>query len=135
MKIGAFTDSAGVEGIDFAIPCVTVKDIVDQLITQGYVSGRPTLGIEGEALSSFYQHYYRMPAGLYITRVEPGSDADSKGIQDGDMLLSVDDQRISTMDELKAVLFDREVGETVEVIIYRAGERYRVQLTIGENKH
>ena len=135
MKIGAFTDSAGVEGIGFAIPSVTVKDIVDQLITQGYVSGRPTLGIEGEALSSFYQHYYRMPAGLYITRVEPGSDADSKGIQDGDMLLSVDDQRISTMDELKAVLFDREVGETVEVIIYRAGERYRVQLTIGENKH
>ena len=135
MKIGAFTDSAGVEGIGFAIPSVTVKDIVDQLITQGYVSGRPTLGIEGEALSSFYQHYYRMPAGLYITRVEPGSDAASKGIQDGDMLLSVDDQRISTMDELKAVLFDREVGETVEVIIYRAGERYRVQLTIGENKH
>jgi len=134
MKIGAFADSAGVEGIGFAIPSVTVKDIVDQLITQGYVSGRPTLGIEGEALSSFYQHYYRLPAGLYITQVLPGSDAHAKGIQDGDMLLSVDDRRIATMDELKAVLFDREVGETVEAIIYRAGERYRVQLTLGEHK-
>ena len=134
MKIGAFTDSAGVEGIGFAIPSVTVKDIVDQLITQGYVSGRPTLGIEGEALSSFYQHYYRLPAGLYITQVEAGSDAYQKGIQDGDMLLSVDNQRITTMDELKSVLFDREVGETVEVIIYRSGERYRVQLTLGEHK-
>ena len=134
MKIGAFTDSAGVEGIGFAIPSITVKDIVDQLITQGYVSGRPTLGIEGEALSSFYQHYYRLPAGLYITQVEAGCDAHQKGIQDGDMLLSVDNQRITTMDELKSVLFDREVGETVEVIIYRSGERYRVQLTLGEHK-
>ena len=134
MKIGAFTDSAGVEGIGFAIPSVTVKDIVDQLIQQGYVSGRPTLGIEGEALSSFYQHYYRLPAGLYITHVEPGSDAHMKGIEDGDLLLSVNNQRITTMEELKSILYDREVGETVEAIIYRTGERYRVVLTLSENK-
>ena len=75
-----------------------------------------------------------MPAGLYITHVEPGSDAYQKGIQDGDMLLNVDNHRITTMDELKSVLFDREVGETVEVIIYRSGERYRLVLTLGENK-
>ena len=134
MKISAFTDSAGVEGIGFAIPSVTVKDIVDQLIRQGYVSGRPTLGLEGEALSTFYQHYYRLPAGLYITHVTPGSDAHTKGIEDGDMLLSVDNQRITTMDELKSVLFDKEVGDVVEAIIFRGGERYRVALTLGENK-
>jgi len=134
MKIGAFTDSAGVEGIGFAIPSATVKDIVDQLIQQGYVSGRPTLGIEGEALSTFYQHYYRLPAGLFITYVEPGSDAHEKGIEDGDMLLSVDNHRINTMDDLKALLFDKEVGDVVEVIIYRAGDRYRVPLTLSENK-
>ena len=134
MKIGAFTDSAGVEGIGFAIPSATVKDIVDQLITQGYVSGRPTLGLEGEALSTFYQHYYRLPAGLYITHVSPGSDAQLKGIENGDLLLSIDNQRITTMEELKALLFDRDVGETVETIIYRAGQQYRVELTLGEQK-
>ena len=134
MKIGAFTDSAGVEGIGFAIPSTTVKDIVDQLIHQGYVSGRPTLGIEGETLSSFYQHYYRLPAGLYITSVAPGSDAEQKGIEHGDMLLSVDDQRIVSMDELKSLLYDREVGETVKVVIYRGGQQYRLELTLGENK-
>ena len=132
MKIGAFTDSAGVEGIGFAIPSATVKDIVDQLISQGYVSGRPTLGIEGEALSSFYQHYYRMPAGLYITYVQPGSDAYSKGIENGDMLLSINGHRITTMEEMKSLLYDREVGETVEAIIYRQGDRYRLELTLGE---
>ena len=135
MKIGAFTDSAGVEGIGFAIPSATVKDIVDQLISQGYVSGRPTLGIEGEALSAFYQHYYRMPAGLYITYVAPGSDACSKGIENGDMLLSIDGQRITTMEEMKSLLYDREVGETVEAIIYRQGDRYRLELTLGEKQN
>ena len=134
MKIGAFTDSAGVEGIGFAIPSATVKDIVDQLISQGYVSGRPTLGIEGEALSSFYQHYYRLPAGLYITYVEPGSDAAERGIENGDMLLSIDGQRITTMDQLKSLLYDMEVGQTVEAVIYRDGERYLVELTLSENK-
>lgn len=134
MKIGAFTDSAGVEGIGFAIPSATVKDIVDQLIQQGYVSGRPTLGLEGESLSTFYQHYYRLPAGLYVTHVDPDSDAYHQGIENGDILLSVAGQRITTMDELKAILYDREVGDTVEIIIYRAGQQYRAELTLSEHK-
>ena len=107
---------------------------MDQLVTQGYVSGRPTLGLEGESLSSFYQYYYRMPAGLYITYVEPGSDAYTKGVEDGDILLSVDNKRVTTMDELKAAIFDYTVGETVETIIYRGGQQYSVQLTLTENK-
>ena len=134
MKIGTYTDSAGVEGLGFAIPSATVKDVVDQLITQGYVSGRPTLGIEGEALSTFYQHYYRMPAGLYITAVERSSDAYAKGIEDGDILISVNDTRVISMDDLKAVLYECEVGQTVQTVIYRAGQQYRVELTLAEDK-
>ena len=134
MKIGAFTDSAGVEGLGFAIPSATVKDIVDQLISQGYVSGRPTLGIEGESLSTFYQHYYRMPAGLYITYVDRSSDAYSKGIEDGDILMSINDTRITTMDELKAAIYDLEVGQKVQTVIYRAGQQYLVELTLTEDK-
>ncbi len=134
MKIGAFTDAAGVEGLGFAIPSVTVKDIVDQLISQGYVSGRPTLGIQGEALSSFYQHYYRLPAGLYITYVEPGSPADSKGITDGDLLLAIGDQRLTTMEELKNILYSLQVGDTVQATVYRAGQRYLVEMVLTEDK-
>ena len=81
MKIGAFTDKAGVEGLGFAIPSATVKEVVDQLISQGYVSGRPTLGITGDGVSNFYQHYYRMPRGLYITKVASGSYAEYYGIE------------------------------------------------------
>ena len=134
MKIGDFASAAGVEGLGFAIPSATVKDIVDQLILQGYVSGRPTLGIEGEALSTFYQHYYRMPAGLYITAVDGNSYAAYYGISPGDMLLSVAGERIYDMEDLNNVLFRHEVGDVVTVVIYRSGQKASVDLTLTENK-
>ena len=134
MKIGAFTDSAGVEGLGFAIPSATVKDIVDQLVNQGYVSGRPTLGLTGESLSTFYQHYYRLPAGLYITDVDYHSDAYKKGVEEGDILLSINDTRVTSLDEMKAAILDYEVGQTVNAIIYRGGQQYLVELTLAEDK-
>ena len=134
MKIGAFTDEAGVEGLGFAIPSATVKDVVDQLIRQGYVSGRPELGIRGESLSIFYQHYYRLPEGLYITEVTPGSDAAAKGVERGDILISINDTHITTADQLSSLLYGFEVGQTVTAVVYRGGYQYELQLTIGEDK-
>ena len=134
MKIGTFTDQAGVEGLGFAIPSTTVKDIVEQLIAQGYVSGRPTLGIQGDGLSPFYQHYYKMPNGLYITQVSRDSDAWDKGIEEGDILLSVGDQRITSQEELRSAIFGMEVGQTVTAVFYRGGQNYQVELTITEDK-
>jgi len=134
MKIGAFANAAGVEGIGFAIPSTTVKEIVDQLITQGYVSGRPTLGITGETLSVFYQHYYRLPAGLYITQVDRSSDAYHKGISDGDILISLGENRVTTMEELKSALYACQVGDTVKAVIYRGGQQYELDLTLTEDQ-
>ena len=134
MKISAFTDSAGVEGLGFAIPSATVKDVVEQLVSQGYVSGRPTLGIEGEALSTFYQYYYRLPAGVYITHVQYGSNAHKVGIQEGDLLLSIGDTRVSSYDELRSAVLNWEVGDVVEVVIYRGGQQYKVELMLSEAK-
>ena len=134
MKIGVFANKTGVEGLGFAIPSATVKDIVDQLITQGYVSGRPTLGMTGESLSTFYQYYYRLPAGLYITEVESGSYAAYYGIEPGDILLAIDDQRITDMDGLNTALYNHQVGDVVTVLIYRGGQQYSVELTLTVNK-
>ena len=134
MKIGAFTDSAGVEGIGFAIPSATVKDIVDQIISQGYVSGRPTLGISGESLSSLYQHFYHLPAGLYITDVAYNSPAWVCGIEEGDILLSIDNSRITDMDSLKNVLYTHEAGDQVTVTIYRNGNTASATVILAEDK-
>ena len=134
MKIGVFTSNSGVEGLGFAIPSATVKDIVDQIINQGYVSGRPTLGLSGEPLSSFYQYYYRLPPGLYITRVDSGSYASYYGIEEGDILLSIDDHRITDTDSLNTALYNHQVGDVVTVVIYRGGQQYTLELTLTENK-
>ena len=134
MKIGVFTNQSGVEGLGFAIPSATVKDIVDQIIRQGYVSGRPSIGITGDALSNFYQYYYRLPAGLYINHVEEGSYAEYYGIAPGDILMAIDDTRITDMDSLNNVLYNHQVGDVVTAVIYRGGQQYNVELTLTENK-
>ncbi len=132
MKIGDYVSSAGVEGLGFAIPSTTVQDIVNQLMRQGYVSGRPSLGLEVERISSFYQMYYRLPAGLYITGIEAGSNAEAVGLQMGDVLVRVDDTRILDTDTLKTILYSHQVGDTVQLVIYRGGRQYQVALTLEE---
>ena len=132
LKISDNASSAGVEGLGFAIPSATVKEIVDQLIGQGYVSGRPSLGISGESVSNFYQHYYQMPAGLYITYIESDSDAAANGIVTGDILLAVGETRISSEEDLNNALYNLNPGDSVTVIIYRYGVQYQVDLTLSE---
>ena len=134
LKIGVFTDESGAEGLGFAIPSSTVKDIADQLISQGYVSGRPTLGIRGESVSSFYQYYYRLPSGLYITELDPESDAYNKGLMAGDILLSIGENRISSMDDLQQAIASNDVGDTVRIVIYRDGRQYSADLILHEAK-
>jgi serine protease Do len=127
LKIGAFTDDAGVEGLGFAIPSAVVKQIVDQLIAQGYVSGRPTLGLEGQWVSSFHQQFRGIPAGLYIT----GAPADS-GIRAKDILLSIDGTRVTTQEALDAVLYSHQAGDRVTLVLYRDGRQFTVVLTLQE---
>ena len=122
------------EGLGFAIPSTTVKEIVEQLINQGYVSGRPTLGLEGETISRFDQYYYGIPAGLYITVVESDSHAYQLGIEAGDILLSLNGQRITSQSELDSLVYSMRIGDTVEAVIYRGGNQYRIQLTLTEAK-
>ena len=132
LKIGDNASYAGVEGLGFAIPSATVKEVVDQLISQGYVSGRPTLGIWGEGVSRFYQHYYQMPAGLYIGEIDPESDAAAQGLVIGDILLSINDIRITSMEEMENAIYDLNPGDTVTAIIYRYGTQYQVDLVLSE---
>ena len=132
MKIGDYMNSSGVEGLGFAIPSTTVKTIVDQLISQGYVSGRPRLGITIDHMSGIYQRYYGLPTSLYIAEVEAGSPADLAGIQPGDVLVSFEGQALSDTDTLSNMLYSYEAGDTVTIVIYRNGRQYAVELVLGE---
>ena len=134
MKIGAFADSSGVEGLGFAIPSATVQEIVNQLLTQGYVSGRPWLGIEGESFSTFYQRFYRIPRGVYITSVQSGSPAGTAGLQSGDIIVSVDGTAVSDMEDLDSLLYAHIPGDTMTLTIYRSGRQGDVTVTLTEKQ-
>ncbi len=134
MKISAFVDSAGVEGLGFAIPSTTVKDITEQLINNGYVAGRPSLGITCEDLTAIYQRYYHLPDGLYISAVEKGSVADGAGIAPGDVLVSLDGIPTTDPDSYQSALYAHHTGDAVELVIYRAGRQYHLILTLDEDQ-
>ena len=133
MKIGDYVSSAGVEGLGFAIPSTTVKLIVDQLVSQGYVSGRPQLGIQGVEVPEFYQYYYRLPAGVYVNSVMFGSDAAQKGVEVKDIVMAIDGVRVTTPEDIESILYNYQPGDTVSVIIYRAGYQYEVDIVLGES--
>ena len=134
MKIGDNMSTAGVEGLGFAIPSTTVKEVVDQLIANGYVSGRPSLGLTGKTLSTFEQRLYHLPQGIYITQVDAGSDAAAKGISPGDILTHFDGVRITDSDTLTSLLYAHKAGDTVQVVIYRSGKQYAIDITLDEAK-
>ena len=127
MKIGAFADDAGVEGLGFAIPSATAKEIVEQLISQGYVSDRPALNLAGEWVSAFNQQFRRMPAGFYVT----DAPADSP-VTERDIILSLDGVRITEESELNQVLYAHKAGDVLSAVIYRNGRQYSVELTLTE---
>ena len=132
LKIGDTASTAGVEGIGFAIPSSTVQQIVNQLMVQGYVSGRPSLGLTGTALSYFHQSYFHLPSGYYIEAVTPGSPAAEVGIQEGDVLVQVADASVSTGDDIAAALYGYSVGDSVTVVISRNSRYYQVTLELIE---
>lgn len=132
MKIGTLADSSGVEGLGFAIPSATVKEIVNQLLSQGYVSGRPWLGIEVESFSTFYQRFYRVPKGVYVTNVQAGSPAEAADLRIGDIILAADGSAVTDMDALNTQLYTHAPGDSMTFSVYRNGRQGEVTVTLEE---
>ena len=131
MKMGNFySSSTTVEGIGFAIPIDTAKPIIDELIEKGYVSGRPAIGIDGETLPATYRIYYRLPQGIYVTRVYQNSDAAAKGVSEGDIITAINGVSVTTMEQLNRVKNQYTAGDTITLTIYRGGVSSDVEIIL-----
>ena len=131
MKMSNFySSSTTVEGIGFAIPIDTAKPIIDELIEKGYVSGRPAIGIDGETLPATYRIYYRLPQGIYVTRVYRNSDAAAKGISEGDIITAINGVSVTTMEQLNRVKNQFTAGETITLTIYHGGVSSDVEIIL-----
>lgn len=91
----------------------------------------PELGITGEALDEFYQRYYRLPQGLWVTAVEPDSGAEKAGIQPIDILLSLNGTAIADQQSLQNFLSRCKPGEILDAVIFRGGEEIKLPITVG----
>lgn len=129
MKMGSYYSNT-VEGIGFAIPIATAKPIVDELIEKGYVAGRPAIGIQGDSVPGYAQAYYHFPNGVYVSYVYPGSDAQAKGLAEGDIITEIDGTAVSSMDDLNAVKNQHIAGDTVNLTVYRGGQYYSVDVIL-----
>lgn len=121
---------SSIEGIGFAIPSDTVVKIVNSLISYGEVKGRPSIGITVGAIPSSAQEKYNMPSGLYISAVSAGSDAEKKGLKEGDVLMEVNGTPVTSTGEVSAIKDQLSVGDSINFKIWRNGETFNVDVIL-----
>ncbi len=126
--------ASGVEGIGFAIPIDEAKPIIDDLIANGYVKGRPVIGIMGRDVSEQTAMYYDIPVGVYVVETSPYSAAERAGIKPGDVVVAIDGVKVTTMDELNAEKEKHLVGDTVTITVVRGVETLDISLVLQEDK-
>ncbi len=126
--------ASGVEGLGFAIPINDAKPIVDQLMTYGYVKGRPYIGISGIDISDTMSNYYNLPKGVYISAVGSGSAAEKAGIKVGDVITQMDGKTIESMSDVEDVKAKHKAGDTVSVVIKRNNSTLTLKLTFDEDR-
>ena len=112
--------ASNAENIGFAISTDTAIPVVQSLINEGKVV-RPWLGVSVATVTPAIQQYYHLSvdAGALITSVSSGSPADEAGLKAGDVITKMDNESISTSDDLVSVIESRQIGDQVEIVYYR----------------
>ena len=126
--------SSGVsaEGLGFALPINDVKEIINDLIEHGYVTGKPYLGIQVQDVSSEAQRY-GISAGAAVLYGADGSCAQEAGLQVNDIIIAIDDTAIDSSSALTAALSSNyKAGDTVTLTVIRNQEQVQLSVTLDE---
>jgi S1-C subfamily serine protease len=121
-----------VQGLFFAIPANRVADIASQLIENGQAS-YPYIGIEYQPISPDLAAQNDLPVdyGAYVLTTVQGGPAEQAGIQRGDIILGIGDQRIQGQTTFTEALFAQSPGETVTVTVLRGNEERQFEVTLA----
>ena len=127
------TSGESVEGLGFAIPINDVISMIQDIMTNGYVSNKAYLGATiGTLTSSMAQQYrYDISQGAFVYSVEDGSPAAQAGLQLGDVITAIDGTEIASLDDLTAAKKSYSAGDTSTLTVYRQGETVTLELTWG----
>ena len=122
-----------VEGLAFAIPINNVKDIYEEILEKGYVS-RPFLGIMGSDINR-ENSQYDFQAGVLVRGIVENSAAKIAGINEGDIIIEFNQEKIMNMEDLAESISKTKVGDKVKIIIIRSGqEQVEVEVTMRERE-
>lgn len=131
----AKSGGSNVEGLGFAIPVNVVKEVVKSIIDVGYVQGRPVLGVQVVDIDSAQRAYqYGVnQLGVYVMALTEGTKAEKSGLKVGDCLVAIGDTQVTSTADLKRILQQHKVGETVKVIVSREGKLVTLQVELAES--
>ncbi len=147
IETGTGTATSGNVGIGFAVPASTVKDVVAQILRTGRVD-HAYLGITGQAITDDVAQRYNLPVqqGVIVESVTTGSGAGKAGLEGGstqvvvagetyvlggDIIVSVEGKKISSIEELRDVIASHAPGDKVTLAIYRDAKKSSVTVTLG----
>ena len=132
--VNAKSSSSDAEGLGFAIPINDAIKVAQELLENGYVTGRPYLGItylaveDAQTAAQLGVNAY----GVYVVEVVKGGPAEKAGLQTGDRIVSVDGTEIASKDDLGTLMQKHAAGDTLSITIAREGQMQTVNVTLGE---
>lgn len=127
------------EGIGFAIPINEALPIIEEIMANGYVTGRPELGITGRMVDSTLASFRRLPVGFGIESINPNSDLINKNVVPGDIITHINDTAITSSEDVANILADFKPGDSVKLKIYRqsltggSGKSFEVDVILVES--
>lgn len=120
------------EGMGFAIPSATVKDVIDDIMKYGYVQGRVKIGVTGENVQS----RGNTPAGIAIYSIDEDGPCANTDLKENDIITGADGKKVSNFAEFYDILESHKAGDTIELEYYRSsnGSTDKVTITLQESK-
>ncbi|MEG1732149.1 MAG: trypsin-like peptidase domain-containing protein, partial [Longicatena sp.] len=130
--VNAKSGGENIEGLGFAIPIDRAKTIITNLIENGYVKDRASLGVTltlGGSSNPFAQE--KESQQVYIYKVSEGKAADKAGLKAGDQILKIDNEKVTTISNVTNVINTHKPGDSVKLSILRDSETKVVSVTLG----
>ncbi len=128
-----YTQSAGYQGIGFAMPSNTVVEVYNDLIGASHKVTRGSIGIRfNQGLSGAVNRVYGFKNGVLVQQVAPGGPADKAGLKAGDIITTIDGRAIKDGDDLVNEITSRRPGSTIRLGYLRDGKNVDTTVTIGD---
>ncbi len=127
-------ESSSIEGLGFFIPLNDVKSMISDIIENGYVSGKPSIGVSVQPVTQTMAMRYSIPVGLYIVAVGSDTAAANAGLKAADVITGIDGETVTGAAELSSALSSKRAGDTLNVTVSRSGKYLTFTLTLDEYK-